>query len=253
MYKIHSQLITTQLSDKEFVQQLEEHPQLYSLCHVPVSLAMIIDIFKETKILPLTLTELYYRFITMMLVRDSRKVKEKNQVSATVPLTSSTKEILHQALPDVPKEKLGNVFLLSKLAFNGFFTACTEKDKGSETVTKRRTMKIVFDQKDLTQCEIVNTDNYDGHSLLKMETLHHYAGDRVTFNFIHLTVQEFLCAVYMLTLSQEEQYHLLSEYFNDYHNILTLYCGLTRLDFHQIVYSKLTSGIFYSDSSDVFV
>ena len=217
-----------------FLQQLEEHPQLYSLCHVPLSLAMIIDIFKEMKSLPSTLTELYYRFIVMMLVRESGKVKEKS-VIMTVPVTNSVEEILHQTLPDVSKEKLGSICLLSKLAFYGFF-AIDENNK----ITKRNS-KIIFVQNDLIQCGIVNSDNYDGHSLLKMETLHHFAGGQVTFNFIHLTIQEFLCAVYMLTLSQEEQHYLLNEYFDDYPNIMILYCGLTNLNFHQVVSSKLTT------------
>ena len=216
-----------------FLQQLEEHPQLYSLCHVPISLAMIIDIFKEMKSLPSTLTELYYRFIVMMLVRETGKVKEK---SVTVSVTNNVEEILHQTLPDVPKEKLGSICLLSKLAFYGFF-AVDENNR----ITKRNP-KIIFVQNDLIQCGIVNTDNYDGHSLLKMETLHHFAGGQVTFNFIHLTIQEFLCAVYMLTLSQEEQYHLLNKYFDNYPNIMILYCGLTKLNFHQVVSSKLTTG-----------
>ena len=98
-------------SGEVFLQQLQEHPQLYSLCHVPISLAMIIDIFKEMKSLPSTLTELYYRFMVMMLVRESGKVKEKSAV------TKHVEETLHQTLPDVPKEKLGNICLLSKLAF----------------------------------------------------------------------------------------------------------------------------------------
>ena len=228
----------TSQSGAVFLKQLEEYPQLYSLCHVPISLAMIIDIFKETKTLPSTLTELHYRFITMMLVRESQKVQDKNQVSLTVPMTQNTENILNQTLPDVPKVRLGSILLLSKLAFNGFF-AITENQSG-KMVTKR-VPKIIFIQNDLIQCGIVNTDNYDGHSLLKMEKLHHFAGGQITFNFIHLTVQEFLCAVYMLTLSQEEQYHLLKEYFDDYPNIMILYCGLTRLDFHQVVYSKLPS------------
>ena len=80
----------------------------------------------------------------------------------------------------------------------------------------------------------------DMASVLQVETLYQLTGDGVTYNFIHLTVQEFLCAVYMLTLSQEEQYHLLKEYFDDYPNIMMLYCGLTKLDFRQVVYSKLT-------------
>ena len=217
-----------------FLQQLEEHPQLYSLCHVPISLAMIIDIFKEMKSLPSTLTELYYRFIVMMLVRESGKVKEKS-VIMTVPVTKSVEEILHQTLPDVPKEKLGSICLLSKLAFYGFF-AIDENNKITKT-----NPKIIFVQNDLIQCGIVNIDKYDGHSLLKMETLHHFAGGQVTFNFIHLTIQEFLCAVYMLTLSLEEQCHLLNKYFDNYPNIMIFYCGLTYLIFHQVVSSKLTT------------
>ena len=222
-----------------FLQQLEEHPQLYSLCHVPISLAMIIDIFRETKSLPSTLTELYYQFIIMMLVRESKKVKDKNKVSLTIPVTKSVEEILHQTLPDVPIKILGIMYLLSKLAFYGFFTV-TEDNQSSKRVTKRN-RKIIFVQDDLIQCGIVNTDNYDGHSLLKMETLHHFAGGEMTYNFIHLTVQEFLCAVYMLTLSPAEKYHLLKEYFNSYPNIMLLYCGLTKLEYHQVVYSKLSS------------
>ena len=225
-------------SDKEFLLQLEEHPQLYSLCHVPISLAMIIDIFKETKTLPSTLTELYYRFITMMLVRESQRIQDKNLVSSTVPMTRNTEDILHQALPDIPKERLESTLLLCKLAFHGFF-AITESQSGKKVIKKDP--KIIFIQSDLIQCGIANTDNYDGHSLLKMETLHHFSGGKITYNFIHLTAQEFLCAVFMLTLSHEEQYHLLKEYFDDYPNIMILYCGLTRLDFHQVVYSKLTS------------
>ena len=222
-----------------FLGQLDEHPQLYSLCHVPISLAMIIDIFKQTNTntLPSTLTKLYYRFITMMLCRESQRMQNHNQVSSTVPMSQREEDILHQALPDVPKERLGNILLLSKLAFHGFF-AITENQSGMAT---KKDFKIIFIQNDLTQCGIVNVDNYDGHSLLKMESLHHFAGGQRTYNFIHLTVQEFLCAVYMLTLSQEEQYRLLKEYFDDYPNIMILYCGLTRLDCHQVIYSKLTS------------
>ena len=225
---------TTQ-SCEVFLQQLDEHPQLYSLCHVPISLAMIIDIFKETKGLPSTLTELYYQFIVMMLVRDSRKTQEKSQVPSTVPMKQKIEDILHQALPGAEKKKLGNIFLLSKLAFNGFF-AITGDDQ-----IEKRDPKIIFIQDDLSQCGIVNINDYDGHSLLKMEKIHYFTGGQTTFNFVHLTVQEFLCAVYMLTLLQEEQHHLLKEYFDDYPNIMTLYCGLTRLDFHQVVYSKLKS------------
>ena len=229
-------------SDEVFLQKLEENPQLYSICHVPISLAMIVDIFKETKSLPLTLTELYYRFIVMVLVRESKKLTERNQVSLDVTLSSNDEKILHLvhlALPDIPEQKLKTIFLLSKLAFHGFFSVTDDNESGKQF--KIIGQKIIFIEDDLIQCGIVNTNHFDGHSLLKMETVHHFAGGQITFNFIHLTVQEFLSAVYMLTLSQNEQYHLFQKCFKDYPNILMLYFGLTRIDFHEVVYPKLKS------------
>ena len=229
---------------KTFLQQVQEHPQLYSICHVPISLAMIVDIFKEMNSLPSTLTELYYRFIIMMLVREKEKVKEKNQmqVPAAVLQTNITEEeIFHQALPDVPKEELKNVFLLSKLAFHGFFV-----EDQSKKIVKRINPKIIFIQKDLIECGIFNLDNYDGHSLLKMESLHHFAGSQKTYNFIHLTAQEFLCAVYLLTLSQKDQYYILQEYFDVYPSIMKFYCGLSKLAIHHVIYCELIKPLFSS-------
>ena len=217
----------SQIADT-FMQQLTEYPHIYSLCYVPVSLVMIIDIFKYTKqSLPSTLTKLYQQFTVMMLVREMGKKKLFSTVAAT--------DHVEQILPDVPKEMTGTLVLLSRLASHGFF----EMHPGG--IRKLSNPKIIFSKDDLTQCNIKIADTFDGEGLLQVETLHHLSGDSVTYNFVHLTVQEFLCAVYMLTLSQEEQCHLLKEYFDVYPNIMTLYCGLTRLDFHQVVYSKLTS------------
>ena len=221
-----------------FIQQLKEYPHIYSLCYVPVSLVMIIDIFNyRQQSLPSTLTELYQHFIVMMLVRERNK---SIQVSLTALATVNVEQIC-KALPGVPKDMIGKLFLLSKLAYHGFF----ERNPVGELDgwSKMDNPRIIFNEDDLTQRNILYTitDNYDGEGLLKIATLHQLTGDCVTYNFIHLTVQEFLCAVYMLTLSQEEQYHLLNEYFDDYPNIMILYCGLTKLDYYKVIYSKLTS------------
>ena len=216
-----------------------EYPHIYSLCYVPVSLVMIIDIFKyRQQSLPSTLTELYQHFTVMMLVREKNK---SILVSSTVLATVNVEQI-SKALPGVPEDMIGKLFLLSKLAYHGFFERNPVGDNNKlDGWSKVGNPRIIFNEDDLTQCNIKITDNYDGEGLLKIATLHQLTGDCVTYNFIHLTVQEFLCAVYMLTLSQEEQYHSLNEYFDDYPNIMILYCGLTKLDYHKLVYSKLTS------------
>ena len=224
----------SQMADT-FMQQLMEYPHIHSLCCVPVSLVMIIDIFKDKKqSLPSTLTELYQHYVVMMLVREMKRIR---LVFSTDAATDCIEDIC-KILPDVPKEITVSLFLLSKLAYHSFF----ERDTGDIKKWKKvNNQKIIFSEDDLTQCNININEHFDGEGLLQVETLHHYSGDHVTYNFIHLTVQEFLCAVYMLTLSQEEQYRLLKEYFDDYPNIMILYCGLTRLDCHQVIYSKLTS------------
>ena len=224
----------SQIADT-FMQKLMEYPHIHSLCCVPVSLVMIIDIFKDKKqSLPSTLTELYQHYVVMMLVREMKRIR---LVFSTDAATDCIEDIC-KILPDVPKEITVSLFLLSKLAYHSFF----ERDTGDNKEWKKvNNQKIIFSEDDLAQCNIKINEHFDGEELLQVETLHHYSGDHVTYNFIHLTVQEFLCAVYMLTLSQEEQCHLLKEYFDDYPNIMILYCGLTRLDCHQVIYSKLTS------------
>ena len=59
-----------------------------------------------------------------------------------------------------------------------------------------------------------------------------------------MTIQEYLCAVYISLQSQEEQLHLLREYFREYPNVFTFVCGLTGLassEMFQFIYFKLTS------------
>ena len=227
-------------SVEAFSTQLNEYPQLYSLCYVPMSLVMIVRIFKyKQQSLPSTLTELYRLFIVMTLIREEKKKSITKKLASTT-VVGVAEEILCKVFADIPSEEIKTILALSKLAYCGFFEWHSEGEYNQRRKIKSADPKIIFTESDLIQCGIEVTDNYDGHGLLQVETLYQLTGDCVTYNFIHLTVQEFLCAVYMLTLSQEEQCHLLKEYFDDYPNIMILYCGLTRLDFHQVVYSKLT-------------
>ena len=213
-----------------FNKQLNEYPHIYSLCYVPLSLVMIVRIFKyNQQSLPSTLTELYHLFIVLMLKREEKRKLSVNYVFTTEVCTA--KEILCKLFADISSEKIKLVFALCKLAYYGLFNQIHEEEEP----------EIVFTENDLIQAGIRVTDNFDGYGLLQVESLYQLTGDYVTYNFIHLTVQEFLCAVYMLTLSQEEQCHLLKEYFDDYPNIMKFYCGLTELDLNQIIFSKLAS------------
>ena len=229
-------------SVKTFSKQLNEYPHLYSLCYVPLSLVMVVRIFKyKQQSLPSTLTELYHLFIVLTLKREeNRKLSAKHVVLTTEECVAEM--ILCKVFEDIPSEKLKLVFAICKLAHYGFFEWYTyRKQEYNRRVQVYIEPKIVFTENDLIQAGIRVTDNFDGYGLLQFESLYQLTGDCVTYNFIHLTVQEFLCAVYMLTLSQEEQCHLLKKHFDDYPNIMKFYCGLTEFDLHQTIFSKLAS------------
>ena len=238
----------------EFMRQLTEYPQLHSLCYVPLNLVMIIDIFRfSQKKLPSTLTELYQLFIVMILQREVVKGSVKKlTVGDNVELT------LCNMLAGIPKEAVGIVYLLCKLAYYAFFKSYSDREEKDRRghVKRLKDPKIIFTESDLTENGVEVTSEFDGYGLLKVTHIHQLLRDTVTYNFLHLTVQEFLCSLYMSTLSQQEQLNLLSEHFRDYPNVMMFLCGLTGLasnEMFKFVCSKLSSSKAEFFSGDLYV
>ena len=234
--------------DQEFLRQLDEYPQLHSLCYIPINLVMIVDIFQcIEKKLPSTLTELYQVFIVMTLKRQVKKeyVTKKHAVCSSVAVRAadSVEETLCVMLRGIPKETVGIVLCLSRLAYRGFFDwYCHREDEYGWK--KWKEPKIIFTESDLVQCDIEVTSDFDGFGLLKTTQTHQLLTDINTYSFNHLTIQEYFCAVYISLQSQQEQLHLLREHFHEYPNVFTYLCGLTGLassEMFQFIYSKLTS------------
>ena len=244
-------------SVQEFLWQLDEYPQLHSLCYIPMNLVMIVDIFQcSEKKLPSTLTELYQVFIVMTLKRQVKKenVTKKPAVCSSVAVRAadSVEETLCVMLRGIPKETVGIVLCLSRLAYRGFFDwYCHREDEEEEW----KEPKIIFTESDLVNCDIKVTSDFDGFGLLKATQTHQLLTDINTYSFNHLTIQEYFCAVYISLQSQQEQLRLLREHFHEYPNVFTYVCGLTGLassEIFQFIYSKLTSpGEVWSGDPDV--
>ena len=233
-------------SVQEFLWQLDEY-QLCSLCYIPMNLIMIVDIFQcSEKKLPSTLTELYQVFIVMTLKRQVKKenVTKKPVVCSSVAVRAAdgVEETLCVMLRGIPKETIGLVLCLSRLAYRAFFDWYCHT--GKYEWEKWKEPKIIFTESDLIQCDIEVTSDFDGFGLLKATQTHQLLTDINTYSFNHLSIQEYFCAVYISLQSQQEQLHLLRKHFREYPNVFTYVCGLTRLvsnEMFQFIYSKLTS------------
>ena len=245
-------------SVQEFLRQLDEYPQLHSLCYIPMNLVMIVDIFQcSEKRLPSTLTELYQVFIVMTLKRQVKKenVTKKPAVCSSVAVRAadSVEETLCVMLRGIPKETVGIVLCLSRLAYRGFFDWYCHRE-GEYIWEKWREPKIIFTESDLIQCDIEVTRDFDGFGLLKATQTHQLLTDINTYSFNHLSIQEYFCAVYISLQSQQEQLRLLREHFHEYPNVFTYLCGVTGLEFSemfQFIYSKLTSPGGFGGDRDV--
>ena len=236
---------------EEFLKQLNEYPQLHSLCYVPMHLDMIVDIFQcSEKKLPSTLTELYQVFIVKTLNEQVKKenVAKKPAVcsSVAVKAADSFEETLCVMLRGIPKETVGIVLCLSRLAYRGFFDWYCHSEGEDEYgwEKKWKEPKIIFTESDLMQCDIEVTSDFDAFGLLKATHTRQLLTDINTYSFNHLSIQEYLCAVYISLQSQQEQLRLLREHFREYPNIFIFVCGLTGLassEMFQFIYSKLMS------------
>ena len=171
-----------------------EHPFIGSLCYVPLNLAIILYLFCQNDYLPETLTEMNKSFVFHIVYRHLKRI---------MPTLTGC---IYQ-LTDVPESIPVNSILqkLSKLSFSGL-----QKDQ------------LVFTEIELRNVcpEVFNVpEAANGFSLLQAVEHHPQkgAGTTTSFNFLHLTVQEYLAASYVSTLPKEQQIALLWRMFWDDH------------------------------------
>ena len=145
-----------------------------------------------------TLTELYQLFIVTTLQK-----QVKNDDKPTHPVDSEVKKILCEMLKGIPNQVMGTVFCLSKLAYRSFFDWHIKKGQF-------KIPKAAFTIENL--CGLKATDHFYG--FLKVVNTNKLPTDNVAFSFAHFTIQDFMCALYITTLPQEEQEQLLKEHYH---------------------------------------
>ena len=179
---------------QKIFKHLKEHPLIEGFCYVPLHVAILVHIFLTMKgALPTTLHEL---FCSLVLCGITRDLEIESFVSCSL-----------DDLPDELKSKLTN---LSLLAYEGVMQD-----------------KVVFYEKDM---KLVHLPVPSLGLIRAVEGLTLFSKS-LSYNFLHLSVQELLAAYNISHMDSSEQVKVFRKMFNSsrFQAVLHHYCGFTKL------------------------
>ena len=182
---------------------LQSNPTINALCYIPLNMTILLCLVEDgIDKLPKTQTDMYKKFIEMTIKRFIKKVDVKN----SEVITNITR------LP-CPYNKVFEE--LTGLAYNAL-----------------KIDKIVFKLNEIEEvCPNIATisSNWNGLGLLKAVQRANAELGNVTFHFLHFSIQEYMAALYISTLSIDLQIKLLKETFwiHRYYNTWIMYVGIT--------------------------
>ena len=165
--------------------QVHNNPEVIKILHIPINVAIICLIFFYYLKLPNRLTELYTLLCLRLILRHI--VKRTPNVEQIKKLCS---------LNDLPAEISAEFSQLCYIAYKGI---CDKK--------------IIFSSADLHDMGIIE-NQISGLGLLLVAPSTSIYGMKKSYNFLHMTLQEFCAAWHLSTVSTEEQMELFNLYFH---------------------------------------
>ena len=162
------------------IEQLENNPVIQSVCSVPLNCAIICYLWHTFENgLPTTLTELYAHIVLNVILRN---IKKTNSDTTLIGLNS---------FDDIPAANQEMFWLTCTFAYN-----CLSEDQLVFTESKvGSTLPQVLD----------SSDNFLCLGLLQCAQSLLPVGQGLSFHFVHLTIQEFLAALHLVTLPNEKK------------------------------------------------
>ena len=195
-------------SIKELTQYLEDHFTISSLCTVPFNMVVLLFLYKQrtslpNNSLPKNSTQLYNYFICLTICRHLAKYGH--------PLDNTITDLTN--LPD-PCSKI--IQQLSKYSLKAL---------------NNNKLVFTFDEIKAACPDIAAIPGaINGFGLLQAVQHFGLTGKTMTFNFLHFTIQEFLAAHHVASLSPSKELKILKEKFwSDVHsNMFAIYISLTK-------------------------
>ena len=186
-------------SGLDFCEYLTHYPHIYSMMYVPLNSAIVTHVYESCNssgnIIPKTMTQLYSSLIRTLLLR---YLKDKEEYKDTCTTINSFK--------DLPQPVYDQFCEICEIAYTGIVCVETElifQDLPSD-----------FDTLGLMQsCPELYVDR----------------GTSVSYNFLHLTIQEYLAAYHVSQQSRDDQVAFMEEEIFDMEVVMRFLGGLTEL------------------------
>ena len=191
---------------KQLIQKLKERLDIGSICYIPLNCRIVLFVYSQQQYkLPATLTQLYEVFILHTLKHHAKKITQDPTIIEEIQEASDIRN-----LPQSVQTQLDS---LSEMAFSGI-----DKDQ------------LVFNNEELK----TSTDVLSLGLLNAIETFT-ISGSRKLFQFLHLTIQEFLAARHIASSGMsavEKAVFMKSHIKNERFRMTLLFLsGLTHLSF----------------------
>ena len=182
--------------------QIQNNTVIRSILNIPINVAIVCLIFFHYSTLPKTLTELYTLLCLRLILRH------------IVSHTANEGQIEKlQSLDNIPTGISEQFAQLCYIAYVGM-----------------ENKKIIFSFQDLAEFGVAE-DNLHCMGLLLTAPTTKVVGREKSYNFLHLTLQEFCAAWYISKLSAEDQVECMSifHYQKHFNMVWRFYSGITKL------------------------
>ena len=195
--------LNNQSQIKQLTTYLDQHSIISSLCYLPFNILLLLFLYKQGFSLPHNVTELYNIFICLTVCRNLSKYG----ITAKQAITDIN------SLPE-PYGKF--IQQLSKLSL--------------QALNKNQ---LIFTLDEIKQfCPQVESIPGALNAFGLLQAIEHVSifQTTTTFNFLHLSLQEFLAANYITTLTPDKELSILEEYFwrGSHSNMFTIYISITK-------------------------